>query len=733
MNEDFSQQRRSARAPAAKINGGFPINQPHTYQQTNVVQNNGTYHGLDPTGVPFQPASDGLERYRTPRTLNAPQYHDELVDIVQDYNIQHITETARLDHGQRVLARKVDDLQRLGSDIEGIKKWMSNLTPSQVADLAQKQIEAPKSGAEAAYDYYYTTEGCRPSEEMLAAHPKEKLATTYIEEAEKREASATALRKQALELCPDVVKGQASATRLQIEAAPVVVDQAPIPEFACCNTEFSAIGELVEHVERAHTAPEHRLSSQKRSKAVEIKSPPNGEVASSTGGQAVPLADVKQEDVKQEINKASVKDAGQNTPPWNPAAVLEMPIKRITVPDHMETFSFDFIRATFGGDYWSPGFYFVPTHSILPSKAYWIVDATHEPFLPTQPGTHGAKLTVFFNETISGEGEAPDADNYNNVPVFIKTQGKDEYSYFGNYSQLRFSDKVGYDTIASVIPKSVLQHHAERLAETGRPAWVTESLREHFWPKPKYIGPIPTDSAISSPAPSVQGGSSATAGMEEHVMKGLVAYAAELKDWEKDSRIRVNHLTKEGILKAFSLADAEEEPGLRLYWEYLQCRCWDNGFYKMLVGLKKSPVVKKEIGSTGKKRRQSPDCNDGSTAAKMGITSVSVSKPPPAEAVFKSTKGKAKEVMEEYPGPEAKTKFVRPDFNEKPVGSGAATMKVRNGVGSGAGKKSETMLKGASAAPPTGPKGDLKAAKEFSASVKKSAGGSIPPHLRGRK
>ncbi|CZT19327.1 uncharacterized protein RCC_05175 [Ramularia collo-cygni] len=683
------------------MNGSLPTNQPYTYQQRNVYQYNGTYNQFDPTRSSFEPSGTAVDRWQTPGLINGHEHHDELVAVVQQQNIQQLVETARLDRGQRGLRREYDDLRHVtDTRFQALERRVTELASPQIP-TTQLQIEPstvaePTENSDNKYEYYKLHADFTPSEEMLQKLSVEELAEAYLGEVKLLEDKATGLRNEAFKLCPHAAACEALGGRSQAEAAPTVGQKNDAPRFACCDIDFGAIGELVKHVESMHTAPEHRS----------LKSPPDEQIASSsTGDYPAPLVEEKQAaKTKMEANAAG---EGEKTARWMPMAVRNMPTLPITIPEILETFSFEMIRTTFGGDYWSPGFYFVPKDSILPSKSYWILDDTHEPFLPEKPGDHGAKLTAFFNMTISGEVEVPAEENYLGVPVFIKTSGKDEYSYFGNYSQERFSDKVGYDTIRSFVPKSVLRNHAEQLAETGRPAWVTEALRQHFWPKPAYDGPIPTDSAINSPATSVENGGSVTKGQERRVMRALVAYAAELKAWEKDSTFKVSLLTADSIFNAFDIADADIEPGMRLFWEYLQFVGWDAGFYKMLVGMKASPKTRLQIGSAGKKRCPSPEYNNGSTAAKIGLST---------EATFKATK--PKKVVQEYPGPEAKTKFVRPKFDDEPVGSGGSKR-------AGASKTN--------GAPSIAPKGDLRAAKEFSASVKKTSDKSLPPHLRGRK
>lgn len=704
--------RASAHAP--DVNGNYPVNTPRAYHQNNVVQQNGVYYGqFNPAQASFQPAGIEVLRYEAPRIVNVPLHHDQLVEMVANHNIQQLTESSRLDSQTRGLARDVIELRHIfANDLKKLEKRIAAVQNGDTSNLPQKQIEASgpvqKVGAdlEAEYNYYSTSPDFSVSAEMLKTHPKEQIASSYLDEAERREDCALLLRGKALELCPDLLEEQPTV-RLQIESAPVAVAQAAITGFACCHTEYSSFEEMSEHVKKMHFTPEQPIS-RGRSKAVEIKAPQEMAPAS---------VDVQRYETTIETTKREFS-------PWKPAGVTSMPPPIRGIPENAETFSFEFIRTTFSGSFWSPGFYFIPKGSKIPSKSYWILDLTHEPFLPTSPGQHGAKLTAFFNETVSGAGKAPEEENYQDVPVFVKASAKDEYSYFGNYSQLRFSDKLGYDTIAQNIPESVLRFHAEQLAETGRPDWVTKALKKHFWPQPTYEGPIPTDSALNSPTTSVGNGNEATTGLERRVLQALTEYAAELKEWKKTSNLTVSLLTSESIFKAFSSPDTDLEPGLRLYWEYLQCVGWDAGFYKMLVGLKASPVTKLQIGSSGSKRTPSPvRPRDGSTAAKKGLT---------VEATYKVGK-KAKESMVVHPGPNATTEFVEVDFEGKRMGMETAKKVEPKINGSAqAGPEKPKMAPKTNGVPPKGPKGDLTAANKESAKVAK-VGGYLPPHMRARK
>lgn len=205
-----------------------------------------------------------------------------------------------------------------------------------------------------------------------------------------------------------------------------------------------------------------------------------------------------------------------------------------------------------GGMEHSPGLYYVPlSHglSTLPNRTYYVIDRTHEPYLPKAPGHHGAKLTAFFN--CAADDSIEDNPCYDNVPLFITNGGKD-YFYFGTYSQLRWSDKLDYDRMMEVVPHDVKMYHAELLGDQARPKWVTEQLMGHFWPMPVYQGRIPMGQGlvgIKISSAEVEG--SAEDKEMRKVGRDVKEYLAELKVWAKDAKLKVGLLRKETILEQF--------------------------------------------------------------------------------------------------------------------------------------------------------------------------------------
>ncbi|KAF2791024.1 hypothetical protein K505DRAFT_389867 [Melanomma pulvis-pyrius CBS 109.77] len=253
----------------------------------------------------------------------------------------------------------------------------------------------------------------------------------------------------------------------------------------------------------------------------------------------------------------------------------------------MVSFSADFLRNTFGGTMWSPGLNFiVPTVErgpcILANRSYYTLDMRFEPYLPKQPGQHGAKLTPFFNENPEEKYDIESGTSFENVPMFVMTPdtvGRQRYVYFGNYSQTRWSDKLDYDRMVEHVPHSVKDYWAEELSAVGRPGWVTDQLKKHFFPKPQYEGQLFARQSEGSVAPDEE------AKLEQKVEQDVKAYIMELKAWDADAAIRVNMIKKNFIMDAFERADIDEPQGLRLWWEYLQCVHWNRDLYDFLVGL----------------------------------------------------------------------------------------------------------------------------------------------------
>lgn len=290
---------------------------------------------------------------------------------------------------------------------------------------------------------------------------------------------------------------------------------------------------------------------------------------------------------------------GDATPPkatWKPLAVRQMPAP--LQPDlvaHGATFSADFVHNELRGTEWSPGFYFIlPEHRQASHSftAYWVLDADIDPYLPREPGEHGAKLTPFFNSTLSQPGRAPTEEDYMNTPVFIGKNHTYEYRYFGHYSQTRFSDKLDYERMTDgTVPPFVLDVWAKNLTSSDLAPWLNDALRTHIWPKPVYEGPLPRD--IASGTASPDGGDSpipkekkTTASSDDHdrrVKDAIKRYSEKLQEWEIDSRLKLSLLKEADVHRLFRAPDSDAEVGIRLWFEYLQCTSYEHSFYETLV------------------------------------------------------------------------------------------------------------------------------------------------------
>lgn len=294
------------------------------------------------------------------------------------------------------------------------------------------------------------------------------------------------------------------------------------------------------------------------------------------------------------ITSSSESDIGSSVPiAWKPLAIRRMPPPlQPDLTTHGANFTLDFIHNEFRGSEWSPGFYYIkPQDRREDSKitAYWILDLDLDPYLPKQPGEHGAKLTPFFNSTESDLGMAPMEEDYMETPVFIANNYRCEYRYYGHYSQTRFSDKLDYERMVDgTVPPFVLDVWAKNLTQRDTNSWVKDALRAHIWPKPTYTGPMPLPFLSESPG---SGSSQVPIGTtakshDQRVQKAIKRYTEELQEWELSTKLKLSLLTERDVHKLFRAADADEQVGLRLWFEYLQCTSYDDDFYDRMVQLK---------------------------------------------------------------------------------------------------------------------------------------------------
>jgi hypothetical protein len=244
---------------------------------------------------------------------------------------------------------------------------------------------------------------------------------------------------------------------------------------------------------------------------------------------------------------------------WTPIALTHFPkvdpvqLASVPSPTEIVTFSQDFLTNTFGGSFWTPGLKYIapPAVCMLPTRSYWLMDASVEPYLPQAPAQHGAKLTAFFNNEDPTElFDEGTAGSFDNVPMFVcntpwAVDNARRYVYMGHYSQTRWSDKLDYDRMVEHVPAAVKTYWAEELSAAGRAEWVTEALKKHFFPMPQYEGRLPRGHVNGSVAPDDE------AKEEEKVLKELKDYLAELKEWNEEAELKTRLIKKDFILQAF--------------------------------------------------------------------------------------------------------------------------------------------------------------------------------------
>ena len=287
------------------------------------------------------------------------------------------------------------------------------------------------------------------------------------------------------------------------------------------------------------------------------------------------------------------------------------------LPVHsMQTFSFEFLRGHLGGHEWAPGFFAdseaLPSllgkarHlEVLTSKrsskdgtnadqksikakekgagtTYYIVDTQLQPFVPSSPGQHGALLAGFLHDFDDS------GDRYKDVPIFVSLPSSDpqtshstpteskQYIYVGSYTQSRWSDRLSAAEYHNHVPASLARFWATLLSNPDRPECLTEQLPSALGgPKPTYDGVLP---------PSID-----KAGLWKRMVEDDIRdYLEDLKAWSEDADEALKNLTIKDALELFDSSDCDETPGIRFWWEYLECTGFERNFYYALASAAKA-------------------------------------------------------------------------------------------------------------------------------------------------
>lgn len=603
------------------------------------------HHDLDPSVPNFRPRGTELQRYQGPSAITTPGQASpptptdisQMQHYVLNNHFAHTKEVAGLERQSQNTRNEIENIKEVvGRDVRALEDQIASLR-QEVADQREESGSTLRS----------TSRG-----DHLGGFGNDMIVDRYLDEAEDLEMTAEKLRQQAKEMSTTVATQR--LVKMKFLDGPdnggEMVKWAVKMDHACCGESFGSVDEMLAHVAQTHAyasqighspmvvngiehdndtpthVPSRRMKMEKGETLAEAAKSDGDVVRIGSADGAAPNQDelatdidavngkkcdaaVAQESTQTEAEHENPASAQKDSATrWIPLAVRDMaPPPQVSTFLNTETFTWEFLVRTFGGKQWSPSYYFVADDSDLPSKSYWVLDAEYEPFLPSHPGHHGAKLTAFFNDTSSGLGDTPLEENFHSVPVFVRGKGEDAYVYFGQYSQMRFSDKLSHGEVMENVPESVRKYWAGQLADKGRPNWVTEALMQQFWPKPTYNGPMPTESSFNSPASTIVGDYEGNAKvtkakkidravlpLEKKLARALVQHAEDLSEWRKEAEMKVNLLTADALLKAFQAADADEEPGLRLWWEYLECVGYDHGFYDYLVTIKRDPGLRRE-------------------------------------------------------------------------------------------------------------------------------------------
>ncbi|KAI9720192.1 MAG: hypothetical protein M1812_003010 [Candelaria pacifica] len=205
-------------------------------------------------------------------------------------------------------------------------------------------------------------------------------------------------------------------------------------------------------------------------------------------------------------------------------------------PNEPEEFSPSFLKSVLKGSIMTPSVWYNKDASAL-TEAYYTMNRKNEPYLPSAPGHHGAKLTAVMQD--------PGFD-MDVLPLFIRSGDPDsKYIYFGDYTQPRISDPVSWAEQSKLVPYHVRDFWGKDLTRPQQAKWRIDAMAKQLYPEMR------------------------------------------LKNQRK-AEMKVRNLKPADILEAFEKAGLDYPPVLRLSREYLQCVGYNNDFYNTLMGEKRA-------------------------------------------------------------------------------------------------------------------------------------------------
>jgi hypothetical protein len=635
----------SRKPPTGPSNGVYRPNQPSMSQHNAPQPINearasalkAPTTSLDPLKLSFKPV----------KSLKSPDYLDEIVakrkkDVTPEQKRLQTLED------EMIMYNDVHQLksEQLAEQAEKIKAQANKIQQQadqirEQAEKAQEKAEKAQVKAEQVHDQSSRVEGQAKKTASEVTGLRYVLRSDFTTIKSQIQSGSTEVRELAARMEAADQERSWMAAHMRVKT----LAEAESHELIARRLRESVFGpEGVAQLQGGSTRLQLIQDSSQQRENVTVESPVRAqeptEVASPTvldDEVAEPQAET--EDAEPE-NQASSSE-------WRPHAIAQLTPLAIS-PTNDVTFTWEELHRYLGGAQYSPGLYLASNdfeNSISKGKTFWLLEAQFEPFAPKAPGQHGAKLTAFFNDSPTDGGLVPDEEDYANVPVFVCPAEGEGYTYLGTYSQTRYSDKLSHSELFQHVPEHVLKYWTELLAEPDRPAWVTEQLIAHFWPAPLYDGPIPSDSAVVTPATGVSNPQDPEKPLEKRVARSLEAFAFELREWKKESQLKAQLLTEEALMEMWAKSDLDEEKGLRPWLEYLECVDFDEEFYGKLVAAKQTKgkkfvAIKAEPSMAGS---TTPRANGGNSSEQRrdsaaDVPELKLDESPIKEAKFKCTR-----------------------------------------------------------------------------------------------
>ncbi|KAF7921501.1 uncharacterized protein EAE97_011290 [Botrytis byssoidea] len=241
-----------------------------------------------------------------------------------------------------------------------------------------------------------------------------------------------------------------------------------------------------------------------------------------------------------------------------PAVVRRFPSIDLQLPPQSNTaFSYHFLKNCLGGS--SIANCWFESKGIgraLQVHLYALLNREFDPLVPRIPGTHGVQITPELHfSTIK------------RFPLFIRDSDHSGFQYYGTHKVMK-SDFLGHNEMLEV-PEHVKNYWESRLGNLptcGLKSGPTVGILKKMWPK------VPT-------------------GLWDASKKEMTSYTNERGNLEEGLEVlrrsitdeEAQNLSKDEILVAFERNDLDDNTGVSMYYEYLECIGCDVDLYQTLV------------------------------------------------------------------------------------------------------------------------------------------------------